>query len=519
MNDHTDLRRLTLRSPSGKTRTVLLEDWRDIPGYEGLYRVSDRGRVLSLARAVNRSDGRTRQAPTRILKPFTSRRGYPGVNLRKNAKGRTVLVHTLVVAGFRGPCPPGMETLHFDDDSSNPALYNLRYGTRSENVRDARRSETLSGAADSQTRPPRTKTPLQQQVSAVTMIVLDPCKGAVPRDFQGNDDVAVRQYLEPIAELCARCHVTLIGLVHFGKRESRDPGKLILGSVAWSQVARSVISIAEDPDSGNRVLTNTKANYSPRSRSIEFRIVSKIVETDDGPSVLGAVEWIGDTDKDARNLLGELGRTDDDELDERDYTDDFRSSWLYRYLKDAHAAGEDVRPKDAVAVGADKGASRRSVFRLFDKLANAGMAESVEGTEFPRVTHWRFIPETTGARDPHVRDAGTTGTSAADQGKEGGTTGSLFDAVALQGDTTAETAVDQGRSAHHSTVKPFVVPVVSPIHNDTPHRPPGGITATTPGMSDRVAAALAKAGQQTVPADDGRVSHSLGTLAPRSSST
>ncbi|ABM13324.1 AAA family ATPase [Mycolicibacterium vanbaalenii] len=347
----------------------------------------------------------------------------------------------------------------------------------------------------------------------VTMIVLDPCKGAVPRDFQGNDDVAVRQYLEPIAELCARCHVTLIGLVHFGKRESRDPGKLILGSVAWSQVARSVISIAEDPDTGNRVLTNTKANYSPHSRSIEFRIVSKMVDTDDGPSVLGAVEWIGDTDKDARNLLGEAGRAPDDELDERDYTEDFRSSWLCRYLEDAHNAGEDVRPKDAVAVGADKGVSRRSVFRLFDKLANAGMAESVEGKEFPRATYWRFIPDTTGTGDPHAEGNGTTGTTGAEQGKPAGTTRTLFEVVAPQGGTTAESTVNQGSNGRDVTVKAPVVPVVPPILNNTPQPPPGGITTQTPGMSDRVAAALAKAAQQTN--HRAEVSGSGCTMAPK----
>jgi hypothetical protein len=107
--------------------------------------------------------------------------------------------------------------------------------------------------------------------------------------------------------------------VHFGKRESRDPGKLILGSVAWSQVARSVISIAEDPESGNRVLTNTKTNYSPRARSIEFRIVSQAIDTADGPSELGVVEWIGDTTKDARELLGKSGFGDDSEqFDEHD---------------------------------------------------------------------------------------------------------------------------------------------------------------------------------------------------------
>ena len=113
----------------------------------------------------------------------------------------------------------------------------------------------------------------------ITMLVLDPCKGVVPPDFKGSDDVAVRQYLEPIAQLCSDCHVTMVGLSHFGKRDSSDSGLLILGSIAWSQVARSVVSIAEDSDSGTKVLTNTKSNYATRTRSIEFTIDSALGST------------------------------------------------------------------------------------------------------------------------------------------------------------------------------------------------------------------------------------------------
>lgn len=329
----------------------------------------------------------------------------------------------------------------------------------------------------------------------VTMIVMDPCKCAVPGDYQGNDDVAVRQYLEPIAALCERVNVTLIGLVHFGKRESSDPGKLILGSVAWSQVARSVLSIAEDTEAGHRVLTNTKSNYSPHPRSIAFRIESATVDTADGPSTLGVVQWIGDTDQDARDLLGER-RTDD--YDERDYTDDLTGSWLYLYLADAKAAGTVIRPKDAVAVGADNGISKRSVFRLFEKLANAGLAASVNGKEFPRITAWCLADsDTTADLDPHAEEPGTTGTTAPDLHEQGGTTASLFDGRDTTGGTTADTAIDQQKHHQSAAAHPPVVPVVPPVPRDTPHEPPGGVTAATPGMTDRVRSVLARTSQQT----------------------
>jgi hypothetical protein len=307
----------------------------------------------------------------------------------------------------------------------------------------------------------------------------------VPPDFKGSDDVAVRQYLEPIAKLCSDSRVTMLGLTHFGKRDSADSGLLILGSIAWSQVARSVVSIADDPASGTKVLTNTKSNYATRTRSVEFSIGSTLIDTQDGPTEVGVVEWIGDTDKDARDLLKGRDRPDDEEeFDERDYTTEFKTSWLYLYLAAAHRAGESIRPKDAVAVGADKGIGRRSVFRLFDKLANAGMAESVDQPGFPRVTHWVLkTDETTADHPPTHKSGGTTGTTGPDLRKQVGTTGELFD----QGGTTGDTGSDQQKQDAAAPVVPVVPPDL------TCAAPSGAPTASTPGMTGRVEQALANA--------------------------
>jgi hypothetical protein len=330
---------------------------------------------------------------------------------------------------------------------------------------------------------------------AITMMVLDPCKGVVPPDFKGSDDVAVRQYLEPIAKLCSDCHVTMLGLAHFGKRDSSDSGLLILGSIAWSQVARSVVSIAEDPDSGTRVLTNTKSNYATRTRSIEFTIESTLIDTVDGPAEIGAVEWLGDTDKDARDLLGGGSQgcgESVEEFDERDYTADLKSSWLYQYLKSAHDAGVQIRPKDAVSVGADKGISRASVFRLFTTLANAEMAKSVDQPGFPRVTHWQLVTGETTGDGPRAQKTGeTTETTGPDLRKQcettGETAGETADHVRLQ----EKLPLTSGNDVASAPVVSVVSPDRECAVEEAP--PPGGPTTHTPGMSDRVKQALANA--------------------------
>lgn len=58
-----------------------MAEWRDVLGYEGAYKVSDRGRV---------------RGPRKILRPATNRSGYKVVSLCLNGIQRTVFVHKLV---------------------------------------------------------------------------------------------------------------------------------------------------------------------------------------------------------------------------------------------------------------------------------------------------------------------------------------------------------------------------------------------------------------------------------------
>ena len=114
-------------------RTTHTERWKPVVGYEGLYEVSSWGRVRSLDRVVIRSNGRSLTIRGKVLTPTPNSSGYPAVDLRGEGRRRMVTVHRLVAEAFLGPCPPGREVLHLDDDRSNPEVRNLRYGTRTEN--------------------------------------------------------------------------------------------------------------------------------------------------------------------------------------------------------------------------------------------------------------------------------------------------------------------------------------------------------------------------------------------------
>jgi len=242
----------------------------------------------------------------------------------------------------------------------------------------------------------------------ITMMVLDPCKGLVPAGFSGNDDIAVRQYLEPIAAMVARRNIVFLGVAHFGKRESSDSGKLLLGSVAWSQIARCVLSIAEDPDTGTRVLTNTKSNYSPESRSVEFSIVNGV--TVPGSDIeWGSVHWLGDTTTDARDLLSSEGQ--DEDASDRTAAE----NWLEDYLMASGATPSKVVKNEA----RKEGISERTLKRAKQKL---GVIDSSAG--FPRVTIWELPSRaTTSPQTPVSCEAGPTGPTGPDQQEQDGPTG------------------------------------------------------------------------------------------------
>lgn len=109
-----------------------MEQWRDIPGYEGLYKVSDLGNVLSVRR-------------DRMLKPGIVQ-GYKSVVLCDNKKRSTKTVHKLVAMAFLRHNPCGMIKVvdHIDGDKENNKLSNLQILSHRGNIQKADRKNKSS---------------------------------------------------------------------------------------------------------------------------------------------------------------------------------------------------------------------------------------------------------------------------------------------------------------------------------------------------------------------------------------
>lgn len=99
--------------------TIDNEHWKDIDGYDGLYQVSDFGRVRS-----------HKSGEWKVLKPKTNGRGYLQVGLYKGKKAKLFLVHRLVADAFI-PNTDSSKTLinHIDECKQNNRVDNLEYCT------------------------------------------------------------------------------------------------------------------------------------------------------------------------------------------------------------------------------------------------------------------------------------------------------------------------------------------------------------------------------------------------------
>ena len=114
------------------------EVWRDIEGYEGLYQVSDQGRVKSLGRKWSKSE--------RTLKPVVRHDGYVVVNLYSGGERKMFKVHRLVCEAFHGNPDNKPQVNHINEIKTDNRASNLEWATARENSNFGTRNERLGKA-------------------------------------------------------------------------------------------------------------------------------------------------------------------------------------------------------------------------------------------------------------------------------------------------------------------------------------------------------------------------------------
>ena len=117
------------------------ELWKSISGYEGLYEVSNIGRIKS----VRRIGYKGRIVPERILKQNPDSYGYPIVGLHKDGKSKTRTVHRLVAEAFIPNPLHFKEVIHKDENKWNNCVDNLEWCTTQYNLTYGHRLDCARG--------------------------------------------------------------------------------------------------------------------------------------------------------------------------------------------------------------------------------------------------------------------------------------------------------------------------------------------------------------------------------------
>lgn len=124
----------------------MIEEWKDMVGYEGYYQVSSNGSVRSSRQVTNTYVGK-------ILKPSFKKKGkvyYEYLTLSKNNVVKTIAVHRMVATTFLGtPVCNRNCVRHLDGNSLNNDILNLKWGTYVENAQDSIRHGTSVNNAGS----------------------------------------------------------------------------------------------------------------------------------------------------------------------------------------------------------------------------------------------------------------------------------------------------------------------------------------------------------------------------------
>lgn len=109
---------------------VSKEVWKDVLGYEGLYKVSDLGNIISLPRKGTIKT-------EKLLKPKIDKDGYLCVTLYKNNTRKSYHVHRIVAMSFINNYDNLPQVNHIDGNKQNNNINNLEWCTNQENIQHA----------------------------------------------------------------------------------------------------------------------------------------------------------------------------------------------------------------------------------------------------------------------------------------------------------------------------------------------------------------------------------------------
>jgi hypothetical protein len=232
--------------------------------------------------------------------------------------------------------------------------------------------------------------------TGAAMLLLDPLMSRLDPGLDSHRDHEVRIALEPLTGLADRTNLTILGLIHHNKSGSTDPLQLVMGSRAFTAVARSIHTVMADPDdeTGKLRLFGTPKNNLGRTDqpTLAFRVASHAVETDEGTAWTGAIAWADDSPV---TIVDAMRRAASDDRAQDHSATAEATEWLLDHLSSKGGSDDSATTKKA---GRSAGHTESAIRRARERLHV--VAESVG---YPRTTIWSLpqslptVADTTGS--------------------------------------------------------------------------------------------------------------------------
>lgn len=145
----------------------------------------------------------------------------------------------------------------------------------------------------------------------IALISVDPLLGVIDGNLNTHKDAEVRQALEPLRRLADRTGCAILGNAHFNKSGGSRASSMVMGSAAFYNVPRASLAFARDEENGCVVITQDKNNLGRNDLpSLSYEIESVEIDTPEGPTKVGRVVMLGESDRSVNDILSESTSSD-----------------------------------------------------------------------------------------------------------------------------------------------------------------------------------------------------------------
>jgi len=219
---------------------------------------------------------------------------------------------------------------------------------------------------------------------STALLILDPLVARLG-ELDTHKDAEVRKALEPLTRVAEIEQFSIIGLMHHNKGGGGDPLQLVMGSKAFTAVARSVHTVVPDPDDDDKELCwfgTAKNNLGPVNTLplLSYRTETYLLPLDDDPEpcVTSRVKWGEESMRSMYDLMTEATQTEGPILQWKEIAD-----WILDHLE---AEGGSADRPDIIAAANKLKYAQRTVEYALTKLTKAGKVTSKRG--FQQAAHY-----------------------------------------------------------------------------------------------------------------------------------